>query len=564
MDRGGSGETGGWLSQVARRWALALTAQESVTGTPGEAAFAPWLAGELARSADFGSRRHVWTFPVAPGDARCCVAMLLRGSGSRTVILTGHFDTVSVDDYGALRPLATQPERLAAALGESLRERRDPAAERAKADLAGGAFLPGRGLLDMKAGLAAGLAAAADFAGRAAAAGNLLFLAVPDEENNSAGARSAAQLLPEIAREHRLDLVAAINLDAIADDGDGVEGRVVALGTVGKVLPTALVVGTPTHSGFPRNGVNAAALAGAIAARVEWAPELTEARPEGGTPPSLLSLRDGKSAYDVTTPATAFATFNVLSYRRAPAEVLDQFDRLCRESVAALLGQLRERAGPSALPGLPLEIPFHRYEAVAAAAIARDPANASRLDGAGEALAGRDLPLPEKCRLMTERAWALSGLAGPAVVTGFGSIPYLPTNLSEAPAATRLKAAAARFAEESPARYGTAIACVDHFAGISDMSFLGEADERSLAIVARNTPMWRHAVRWPERGGIAGVPTVNAGPWGRDYHTPLERLHAPYAFGVLPRLLVDILGALLADGGEDGLGADAIGKGRDA
>lgn len=542
---------GSSMSQQARHWAIRLTNRGSVTGTPDEASFAQWLAGELRESDAFGAGREVWTFPVAEGDPRHCVAMLLRRGGARTVILTGHFDTVSVEDYGDLRGLATQPEELASALLARLAQQAGNVATRlAVADLNGGAFLAGRGLLDMKAGLAAGLAAISALAAQGDASGNILFLAVPDEENNSAGARRAAQLLPDIALLHGLEFSAVINLDSIADPGDGEDGRVIALGTVGKLLPTALVVGVPTHSGFPFNGLNAAVLAAAIAARVEWCQELTEGLASGiGTAPSLLSLRDGKSGYDVTTPATAFATFNVLVYRRKPVEVLDVFDRLCGEAVAACAASLRSRAGhasdPASRPGLPDTIRVYRYEEVATAALERDPGNADRLGAQAQAIAERDLPLPERCRLMTEHAWMLSGLAGPAVVTGFGSIPYLPTHLSAGVDAARLRSVAVRTAAESEARFGASVRCVDYFAGISDMSFFGEADETTLQVVSRNTPLWAQAVRWPEQGGIANLPTINIGPWGRDYHTPLERLHAGYAFDVLPRLLVEITGAIL-------------------
>ena len=76
------------------------------------------------------------------------------------------------------------------------------------------------------------------------------------------------------------------------------------------------------------------------------------------------------------------------------------------------------------------------------------------------------------------------------------------------------------------------------FPGISDMSFLGEADTADVAVMATNTPAWEGGVRWG--GEVGGIPCVNIGPWGRDYHTPLERLHMPYAFETLPVLLLDI------------------------
>ena len=447
---------------TARDWAIALTRQPSVTGTAEEAAFGPWLAARL--SAAFATwHAEVWTFPVAPGDARQCVALLVRGGQSRgseksreTVVLTGHYDTVSIRDYGDLASLATDPEALAPALLARLSATAStPAEVRALADLASGAFLPGRGLLDMKAGLAAGIAAAERFAA-AGGRGNVLFLAVPDEEAASSGARRAAPELGAIASAHDLDPVAAVNLDAIADDRDGTDGRVVALGTIGKLLPTAFVVGVPTHAGYPHAGVNAAVLAAAIAARVEWAAELTDPGEGPGTPPSLLGLRDGKAGYDVTTPATAFATFNVLTVSRTPGEVLDAFDALCREAVDRELAELRLRraefrASPATIDDV-ATVPVMRFETVAAHARRGDAmAVAAALDG----LDAPTLPLPERCRILTERLWRASGLTGPAVVTGFGSIPYLPTRLSASPNARMLATAVSSRRSHRSAR-GTA------------------------------------------------------------------------------------------------------------
>ena len=68
----------------------------------------------------------------------------------------------------------------------------------------------------------------------------LLFLAVPDEEVNSVGARAAAPELARVAADRSLDLVGAVNLDAIADDGTGEAGQAIALGTIGKMLIESL------------------------------------------------------------------------------------------------------------------------------------------------------------------------------------------------------------------------------------------------------------------------------------------------------------------------------------
>jgi arginine utilization protein RocB len=72
------------------------------------------------------------------------------------------------------------------------------------------------------------------------------------------------------------------------------------------------------------------------------------------------------------------------------------------------------------------------------------------------------------------------------------------------------------------------------------VSFFGEA-AGDLSVVAANTPIWGQGFTMPEPGNW---PAINIGPWGRDYHTPLERLHAPYAFNTLPRVLLAVIEAI--------------------
>ena len=127
-------------------------------------------------------------------------------------------------------------------------------------------------------------------------------------------------------------------------------------------------------------------------------------------------------------------------------------------------------------------------------------------------------------------------------MTGFGSIPYLATELSGTEKANKLQMAAQAAARAAD----VPVAISDYFAGISDMSFFGEADPGALEIVAANTPLWKSQICWPPAGLPAAIATINVGPWGRDYHTPLERMHIGYGFGILPRLLDEIVSRVLA------------------
>jgi arginine utilization protein RocB len=493
------------LAARARDIALALTACPSVTGTPAEAAMAERLAGLV------GQFDTVWTEDI-PGDPRRNVLALRRGRSSRTIVLTGHFDVVPVEDYGALKPMAFDPVKLLPALiGRLKATGENPLA---LADFESGDFLPGRGLLDMKAGLAAGIAAMEVSSGEC----SLLFIGVADEEDRSAGARAIAPKLPEIARRLGLDISLIISLDAISDQGDGTAGRVVAFGSIGKLLLTAFVVGKEAHACYPQDGANAAYIAAELLVEFELAAELAETGGgEIAAPPTALHAKDLKSGYNVTTPAQSWLYWNTLQHKRSAAEVLDIALTLARRAMA----RARQKTGRG--------VTVMTY-ADLLSGIPRD-AVADKLD---EVARRNDLDLPERAKLMTALAWSASGRSGPAVILGFGSIPYPAVSISD----TRLREAIA--AAVSPYGVGT----VNYFPGISDMSFFGEASG-DLAAAKANTPGWGTILAMPE---AAGYPCINIGPWGRDYHHALERLHAPYAFAVLPRVLLAVIEGVAESG----------------
>lgn len=535
------------IAERTRDWAIWLTRQPSVTGSRGEQALPALVQARIAATP---ALRHAETFLIEAEDdplKRNCFAVLVRGRGSDAMLLTGHFDTVSVADYGDLASLATDPEPLRDALLEKLVSPATPAEARAKADLESGTFLPGRGLLDMKSGLAAGLAVLEAFALDPEASGNLLFVGVPDEEVNSVGARALAKAMPRIEQERGITLRAAINLDSIADDGDGSEGRAITLGSVGKLLLTAFVVGQPSHACYPFSGFNSGALAGALAARLEWAPELADAAAgQIGMPPTLLSMKDGKQHYDVTTPEHTFVIWNCLTLTRGAGAVFETFRALLEETTQAFCSTLdaRRRSTLGAATADGTAVPVIDAATLFAEA-ARMPDLDATLKQAAALLAKEGLTLPEQCRRLTEIAFGKSGRRGPAVVIGFGSLPYPPVLLRDGPDASRLRAVIEAARIRAVAQSGESIRTTPFFQGISDVSFIGEAETASIDLIAANTPAWASGVRWG--GEVGGIPTVNIGPWGRDYHTPLERLHTAYAFETLPSLILDIVTHFLKD-----------------
>lgn len=142
----------------------------------------PELCG-MESSGDFLGRSVVWA--------------LKKGSTNRTVILSGHYDAVEIDSYGELKPYALEPDELKKRLKEVVRS--DNAALAATED---DNWLFGRGAADMKAGIAINLHAL--FTTENAEA-SVLFAAVCDEENLSAGCRTMMPLLSELRRRFGLD-----------------------------------------------------------------------------------------------------------------------------------------------------------------------------------------------------------------------------------------------------------------------------------------------------------------------------------------------------------------------
>jgi arginine utilization protein RocB len=488
------------MSHIADRTkelALLLTSWPSVTGTEGEALFAAKLS-EIVRPNWFTENI---TYGVLSGSRNCGISLLFkRGKTNRTIVLTGHFDTVPCEDYGAFQDLALSPTELTAALANNLRQIQP--SHPALQDFESGAFLAGRGLLDMKAGLAAGLAVLENYGGDA----SLILLSVCDEEERSAGARAAVPILRSFEKEHRLHIDLVINLDAIADKGDGSAGRVVTYGSIGKQLLSAFIIGEQTHAGYPQNGVNAAYVMSELVSEIELSVAFSEQTDgEVAAHPATLFAKELKQGYNVTTPQLAYAYWNTMQHKRSGADVLE----LAMDHATRALRRAEAKTGRSIALRRAAEFqPF--------ADIKLDPA----------------LNLPDQTLRVYQRL--APTVDAPTVIMGFASIPYPAVLLRDAAMRAKISAAVKPFG----------LGEVNYFAGISDMSFFGEA-ESDLSVVAANTPIWGRGFTMPEP---AGYPTINIGPWGRDYHTWLERLHTPYAFDTLPRVLLAVIDAVAKAG----------------
>ncbi|GGF42264.1 peptidase M20 [Aliidongia dinghuensis] len=537
-----------------REFSLRLVEWASETGTPGEAAFAPKLAGLLREIPYFRDHPDQIRLVDSHGDPMTkSVVAVVRGRGSRTLALAGHYDVVSVANYRELASLAFKPDELLAALMADLESRRLNAAEqRALDDFRTGDFLPGRGLLDMKSGIAAAIAVLAAFAEDPDRQGNLVLVATPDEERNSRGMRSLRDALPVIATDFGLDIAAGINLDATSDQGDGTEGRAIYRGTIGKALPFGLVIGHSSHAGYPFEGISAQLIASEVTKAIEGNPALCDTSDgEISPPPICLECKDLRGGYEVTTPERVWIAFNWLSHRWGPRDLLDRFARAVGQAMEDAIGRFNEHARAyAALLGMPQSAPAASGEVITI----EELRTRLRLIGGDVALARigalesrlRDCDDPLMLtRTIVNAMVTEAGVIGPAVIVGLSSLlyPSVRLGLGDEHRAFAEAVESARLAFEAAG--GSPVKYREYFTGISDMSFFGHrpaVDDSSF--VADNTPA--SALVDTVRQDVLSFPVVNIGPWGREYHQRLERVHVPYAFDELPRLLREIVSCVLA------------------
>lgn len=535
-------------SPAARTRALAdqLVHWQSVGGTAGEAAFAPKLRDLLQTIPHFRDNPGDLLLLTGYGEPDCAnLIAILPGRSSRALLMAGHYDTVAIDNYRDLAPLACAPEELAQALLADLQRREISAQEAlARVDLESGDFIPGRGMLDMKSGLAAGIAVLEHLAAQPDREATLILVATPDEERESRGMRALRAVLPGLLAQRGLAVGGAINLDVTSDQGDGAVGRAVYTGTIGKLLPFAFVLGQPSHAAYPFEGVSAALIAAEILRAIEGNPDLADTGAGDVAPPPIaLEMRDLRTGYEVTTPDRLWLAFNWLYHSGTAQDRLDQFQDLVAEALERATTQFAVNArafGGLSGAGMPqAATPRLLTFAELRAAALTDPVAEADFAAQEAALSHVDNPLTLS-RALVEWLIERAGLTGPAVVIGVAGLHYPPASLDpqiEGHAALLhaiQKAEAAMAAE-------TKLTWRPYFQGISDMSFLGQPARAGDGVVAANTPATRLIDR-PAADSLE-FPVVNIGPWGREFHQRLERVHAGYAFDILPRLLVQIVTA---------------------
>ncbi|MDA8345871.1 MAG: M20/M25/M40 family metallo-hydrolase [Thermaerobacter sp.] len=482
---------------------LELVGIQSVNGTPGEAAAVEFLAARL-RESPLARRGDLKVYLLSsPQDPlhRPVVVAHRPGRGRSGVLLMGHIDTVGVDDYLDLEDDALRPHNLTERIAQGALGAEMAALARS------GDWLFGRGVLDMKSGVAAALAAFLSLA-ESAPDGHLLFAATPDEEGSSHGVRVLDAWLAEYLPAAGFTLGAVLNTDYTTSRPDDAGSFHAYAGSTGKLLPAVYVQGIPSHAAEPERGLDPSAALAAITSEVAYSEVLRDAA-EGdlAPPPVTLFQRDGKPFYDVQTALYASAYYNLFHRQRTPGEQLERFVQQARRGAQAFA----ERTVALSLPPL-------RVISFADLAQAAPQVIPPAVDGLDVREAARRIVASLVAQTFPDEPVAVCYFAGP-LIPSVESAPWARLALESAVAAAGVPYRVHRY-----------------YPYISDLSFLAESRDWDDAAFVENYPLAAF-------GGAAGIPPrsqlapLMLGPHGFGAHQRSERVLRPHAFEILPRLL---------------------------
>jgi arginine utilization protein RocB len=526
---------------------LTLCAYPTISESESERSFSFVLANMLKKIPYFCENpKQVRVFPVSKSRREGYFVFALMKSKkktAKTIMLLSHFDVVGTEEYGAFSSLAFSPREYM----QFLKDNADFLSGAARADLLSGNFLFGRGVCDMKWGIAADLELFRYFdAHPDELDANILFVSVPDEENNSAGMRAAVRELGGYCEKQGLKIAHCVvsEPDIAPDDESGAHKLFV--GAAGKLMPSFFCVGMPTHAGNPFSGLNPNLLTAALVMQMELDANYIDRQDGFCTPaPVCLKQEDLKEQYSVQTPGFAYAYFNAVTLNAEPSQMLEKMRKtaLCAwDSVKRALVEKQNAAKCAATLEDNLEVITY------AQLCGRCRAACADFDGHlrdFEEKAAKNMDLRRLCALKVREACRFYPGKHPLIVLFFCP-PYYP-HASDDPNGETVRAC--RELVRLAAKDGTALTIEPYFQGITDMCYLALRGEIDRDALKAQFPVWGGRYSLPlEEMKALGVPFVNFGPLGRDAHRYTERIDLRYSFARAPELLF-LLFCLLAKGG---------------
>ncbi|MGC9372167.1 MAG: M20/M25/M40 family metallo-hydrolase [Thermovirgaceae bacterium] len=502
----------------------------------------------------YDTLRRLPYFQENPGDVRLIpmegdtydrhiVFAIVRSAKQRadTVLLMGHMDVVGTDACGSLKDTAFDPEEYTRRIADI------EISPEAKKDLDSGEWLFGRGVSDMKTGVATGLSLLAEASrGDFDAGANLAVLYVCDEENNSGGMLAAVPVLAELQEKEGLRFLSCINTEPTFAGG-GQAGPSIYLGSIGKINPFFYFAGKETHVGEYYEGLCAAPIVSHLNIMLDGNPDYADTLDGTAYPPyGCMRQHDLRREYSATIMTRAVAFYSYLTARKMPGEILAELKELAMEAQKRAIDQYdrfargymeKNGSGAACSSWTPRVYTFGELVQKAESMLkdeiqtVLEQADASCHPGADER---------ERAFAAIEHLADACGLQPPFGVVGFLP-PWYPhrTNRDRNERESAMRRVAEKVREKATVDHGVELKIRTLFEGVSDLSYCGfEGGAEEIRTVGTNLPGWGTLYRFPEEDLLKlDIPILNLGPFGKDAHKNTERIHLPYSIETYPALL---------------------------
>lgn len=257
-------------------------------------------------------------------------------------------------------------------------------------------------------------------------------------------------------------------------------------------------------------------------------------------PPTLLLQKDLKKEYSTQIPHRSVSLYNLLLMKKTPADVMEEMKRAAEIAAKKMENFIIDRyrsfnleinEAPAIrvffyeqLRDFAVKKTSEDYIAILEQSIARDTQGDIR----------------EQTIQIANQISMLCQELGPMIVL-FYAPPYYPAiNTADHKEIQSLSRTLVRFTQEES---GKELHAVDYFNGISDLSYAGlQGDLSEMECYNSNLPGGQQLYSIPfDEMSQFKAPVINVGPIGRDAHQKTERLHMPFAFEQLPKILEHLI-----------------------
>ena len=513
-----------------------LVSMRSDTCTPMEKDIEKYIYDWLAGLSYFKKNEQFVGCEPIPNDPlkRVAVWALVRGSGSKTMVLLNHHDTVLPTNYGALAKYAHDPIALADQMqGLEL-------SDDIRRDLESGDWIFGRGTADMKAGAVLQMALIQEFSEKMDFHGNLLFLSVPGEEYMSAGMLSSVGLMERLQEQYGLDYRLLIDCEPHQRDEDDI--GVLYEGSAGKLLAMVYVRGKKAHVGNVFAGYNPLLLLSEIILQTELNTDFCDVvEQEVAPPPTWMFMEDRQMQYEGTVPEAAAGCLSLISLNSK----LSQINARLMAAIHAACGNVAQKIEQQLKRFNSMGITFEQTSAWNVKishfedifACAKDQCGQEFLDDyhrtqqeISRSIDANQESIQNGSHQLIEKVLSYIPDRSPIVVLAYLPPFYPSAANSTYPALSKAAASIGKSVDAfSRKKWGKGYKALNYFMQISDMSFASFHDmEEAVATIGRNMPLWDKFYGHVFCSGrFLSMPVVNIGPWGKDLHKIGERVYRP-------------------------------------